>query len=587
MPVELRRKPDGTLKSKYWYGSYMLKGKRHVTRLGVPVKGAVPASLREKSDEDFETSRKAAKDALEAIVADARAKRHPEEYVQKLHEIRTGRRIGSVPLGELAVAWDKAPRKRKGSPRYVKQAHSHFARFVTFIEAKYPGTDTLADVTPDMAEAFMEGERERGVSGRTCNAVLILMRSAFKALGNRANIVRNPFEGIPTVSEDTTHRRPFNSAEIEAILRAAQDDDFIRPIILTGIYTAMRRGDCCTLRWGDVDLKDGFVRVKTSKTGETVEIPIFPPLRAELTAHRQALGKAYPAPDVYVFPEQAKMYRGNADGITRRVRKVLEKAGFFDKPEDEEENAAPEIDLEEVAPEELQRCVPEMFATLTNEDVPTEKRQHMEEAFRRYSDGQTLPAIATAMGMSKSSISLYLHEIERRTGLRVLRQRRQAHKEKKQRGAVSVQREGGARRVSVRDFHSFRVTWITLALSAGVPLELVQRVTGHKTTQVVLKHYFKPGRDAFKAALESAMPALMVAPGEAGKRKAIPTTVVSEETEPYTTQAGPADLLEKALVELAAVKSKSKHLIAAVDLVTEAKNWIDSRVIREVGAARV
>jgi len=131
------------------------------------------------------------------------------------------------------------------------------------------------------------------------------------------------------------------------------------------------------------------------------------------------------------------------------------------------------------------------------------------------------------------------------------------------------------------------VTWITLALSAGVPLELVQRVTGHKTTQVVLKHYFKPGRDAFKAALESAMPALMVAPGEAGKRKAIPTTVVSEETEPYTTQAGPADLLEKALVELAAVKSKSKHLIAAVDLVTEAKNWIDSRVIREVGAARV
>jgi hypothetical protein len=43
----------------------------------------------------------------------------------------------------------------------------------------------------------------------------------------------------------------------------------------------------------------------------------------------------------------------------------------------------------------------------------------------------------------------------------------------------------------------------------GVPLELVQKVTGHKTTDVVLKHYFQPGRDAFRAALSAAMPALL------------------------------------------------------------------------------
>ena len=42
--------------------------------------------------------------------------------------------------------------------------------------------------------------------------------------------------------------------------------------------------------------------------------------------------------------------------------------------------------------------------------------------------------------------------------------------------------------------HSFRVTWITLALAAGVPLELVQRVTGHRTVEVVMKHYFRQGR---------------------------------------------------------------------------------------------
>jgi integrase len=62
---------------------------------------------------------------------------------------------------------------------------------------------------------------------------------------------------------------------------------------------------------------------------------------------------------------------------------------------------------------------------------------------------------------------------------------------------------------SVWDFHSFRVTWVTLALTAGVPLELVQKVTGHKTTTIVLKHYFQPGREDFRRALQSAMPKLL------------------------------------------------------------------------------
>jgi hypothetical protein len=61
----------------------------------------------------------------------------------------------------------------------------------------------------------------------------------------------------------------------------------------------------------------------------------------------------------------------------------------------------------------------------------------------------------------------------------------------------------------VCDFHSFRVTWVTLALTAGVPLELVQKVTGHKTTDIVLKHYFQPGREDFRQALQSAMPKLL------------------------------------------------------------------------------
>ena len=37
----------------------------------------------------------------------------------------------------------------------------------------------------------------------------------------------------------------------------------------------------------------------------------------------------------------------------------------------------------------------------------------------------------------------------------------------------------------------------------------MQRVTGHKTTDVDLKHYFRPGQEDFRLSLEGAMPKLL------------------------------------------------------------------------------
>ena len=93
----------------------------------------------------------------------------------------------------------------------------------------------------------------------------------------------------------------------------------------------------------------------------------------------------------------------------------------------------------------------------------------------------------------------------------------------------------------MRDFHSFRVTWVTLALTAGVPLELVQKVTGHKTTDIVLKHYFQPGREDFRQALHSAMPKLLTAEKlKSGKQKVEMAEVVANPPSPEASAAAMA-----------------------------------------------
>lgn len=176
----------------------------------------------------------------------------------------------------------------------------------------------------------------------------------------------------------------------------------------------MRRGDCCTLLRSSVDLEGGFVTVKTAKTGETVQIPIFPLLRGVL---EKALAKPAPRPPFYVFPELEAHYRINPDHLTDRVRRVMKAAGFFNPKEDEAQRST--------------------------------------------------------------------------------------------RGAVQQEREHGLRKASLRDFHSFRVTWVTVALTAGVPLEIVQRVTGHRTTAIVLKHYFQPGKEDFRRTLAGKLPSLL------------------------------------------------------------------------------
>jgi len=216
----------------------------------------------------------------------------------------------------------------------------------------------------------------------------------------------------------------------------------------------------------------------------------FPMLREELDRARASTGGKG-----FCFPEAAKMYNSNPDGITWRVKQVLAKA----------------LDTPKVADES--RTLPPLSSGETRSrglayidslgDSP--KAASMREVFTAYMDGQTLDDAMAATGCSRGAVSNYLNELERETGSPIVRGKRRRLKT----DGLQTERENGKRRASIHDFHSFRVTWITLALAAGVPLELVQRVTGHRTVEVVMKHYFRPGREDFRQAILRAMPKML------------------------------------------------------------------------------
>ena len=294
--------------------------------------------------------------------------------------------------------------------------------FVSFIGTHHSVVREMADVQPSMGRAYLAKVEARGVSGKTYNNTLIFLRSCFEALKDEAGIPKNPFLGLPTKEEDTVFRKPYSEEDLAVIVKVAKDDPFIYPVVVASLCTAMRRGDCCMLLKTAVDLPARFVKMKTSKTGELVQIPIFPLLQ-------QVLEKLEPNDSPYIFPAQAMRYQTNPDNITYRFKKVMRAAGFLDLDED-----------------------------------------------------------ATAEEKAQN------------------------------RGETQQARTKGLRKASVRDFHSFRVTWVTLALTAGVPLEIVRKVTGHRTAGIVMKHYFQPGREEFRRTLTNKLPLIL---GGGGGPKAL------------------------------------------------------------------
>ena len=395
MGLELRRKPDGKLKSQYFYGSFQSRGRRRCVNLGIKVDGTLPKSLFDTGDAKFERSRARAQQRLEDLVREAHNEKAAEKHLTTLYEIKSGQVRKDIELTSMGATWKKHCSAGR-SADYVKQMVSLCDRFSNFVRSSYTGRTTMSDVTRQIAQAYIDDIVRRSRSAKTVSDVVVSLRSVFRRLAIRAGLGVNPFDSIELTkakASDVIHRQPFNHEELEAVLKAA--DDFTRPLFIAGACTAMRLGDCCQLRWSSIDMKKGFVRVKTSKTGETVDIPIFPKLLDLLQQLEQK--------SEFCFPEQAALYSKSKQAVSKCVKRVLGAAGVTSR----------------------------------------------------------------------------------------------------------LQRQNRARAASVRDFHSLRTTWITLALVAGVPMEIVRRVTGHTTADTVLKHYFRPGREQLRQALEPAMPQLL------------------------------------------------------------------------------
>lgn len=126
---------------------------------------------------------------------------------------------------------------------------------------------------------------------------------------------------------------------IETIRKAAEKNAphvgegeilWIIDVIKFAVYTGLRRGELCNLRWGAIDLGTGFLTVKNTedfetKTGSEGRVPIIP--SAEEILEDQHPDPPNADPTEYVF-KGVKGGQLNADYVTERFRYYRRLAGL-------------------------------------------------------------------------------------------------------------------------------------------------------------------------------------------------------------------------------------------------------------------
>lgn len=131
-------------------------------------------------------------------------------------------------------------------------------------------------------KGYIAQRQEAGAANATINRELALLRRAFNlaAKEDPPKVMKVP--RFPKLAENNVRKGFFEDADYRALLPQLPDD--LKPVLAFGYYTGCRKGEILGLRWNQVDLTEGIVRLNPGETknDEARVIPLVPDLLAML-----------------------------------------------------------------------------------------------------------------------------------------------------------------------------------------------------------------------------------------------------------------------------------------------------------------
>lgn len=243
-------------------------------------------------------------------------KRH--EYMQ----ILTQAKAAKLELDKAWKVWLASPQKGNPGKRTIEGYEAIWKRFYKWLQRL--NIDYVHEVTPKHARDYCANLWKSGVSPSTYNAHHKFLRSMFKSLQIEAGLVKNAWSDIRSLEKEQESRRDLSPEELARVCSTATGN--IRYMIALGLYTGMRLGDVCSLKWSGVDLERGIIEhmpLKTQRKKKKVRLPIHPVLDAILKELRAASTRTD-----YLFPKEYELYSRHTSNITKKIQRHFMDCGI-------------------------------------------------------------------------------------------------------------------------------------------------------------------------------------------------------------------------------------------------------------------
>lgn len=130
---------------------------------------------------------------------------------------------------------------------------------------KYFAEIKLVEITPIIINRFIENKLKEGLSNKSVNHILTTMGTAFNWAINNNYMMYNPVSRVKKLKVDNVEMEFLSEEEIKRVLDIAKQEypDFY-PLLITAIYSGMRRGEILGLTWDCVNFTKSTISVKHS-----------------------------------------------------------------------------------------------------------------------------------------------------------------------------------------------------------------------------------------------------------------------------------------------------------------------------------
>jgi integrase len=310
-------------KNKYYYLQFYVNGQQIVK------------ALRDENNKPI-TNRIKAQAAADIILAPYMAKDDEQRREQALAALQTAKQkaidleVKANPPLKVSEAWESylnAPNRPDSGERTLKDYKQYFTAFESWLNISNINIKYLQDILPCIASDYASSITRSGKSPNTYNKHIGFLKLFFRVLEIPSRILENPFEKITKKKLKTQSRRELTVEELYKILDSATGD--LKLLLSVGTFTGLRLGDCCTLKWGEIDLIKQVIRRIPNKTAsrnssKPVLIGIPTPL-SELLVEIPATNRRG-----FLFPKLAQMYQteNKRSTITRQIQKHFEMCGI-------------------------------------------------------------------------------------------------------------------------------------------------------------------------------------------------------------------------------------------------------------------